>query len=493
MENYKVAIAKADIFTYPDKPPFRPSEHFPEYPFLEFSPEPNNVYSLVRSSFHLLGLDNENYGTKNWNPLGRYVHIGDYVVIKPNLVLDTNRNGGNLDCMITHPSVVAAVLDYVVIALGGKGTIVVGDAPVQECNFNNLIKITGYADLIDYYRKVLPKSINITLKDFRGISSVSDHGIKKYKVTAEKGIVVDLGEHSLFYGKPESNLSNLRITNYDPNILKSHHNLQKHEYSICADILKADVIINMPKPKTHRKAGVTISLKNMIGANTRKEFLPHHTNGSIKEDGDCYEKKSYLKSKMNKYLDKVNYYSQAANQPRLAKFYRYIYCCFAVLSKLFGRKNRYFEGSWYGNNTISKTTIDVNRIISHSDKSGKLILDSSAQRRMFIVADMIVSGEKEGPLLPSPKEVGIIAAGENQVAFDSVISKLIGIRQDKYGTIIEAIKCDDDLPLYSKSKFPVETISNFPPYSKSDYSQIDDRNLLYFQPSFGWIKAFLNK
>lgn len=30
------------------------------------------------------------------------------------------------------------------------------------------------------------------------------------------------------------------------------------------------------RPKTHRKADVTIFLRNLVGINANKEFLPHH-------------------------------------------------------------------------------------------------------------------------------------------------------------------------------------------------------------------------
>ena len=92
---------------------------------------------------------------------------------------------------------------------------------------------------------------------------------------------------------------NMRITNYDPAYLKQHHNADKHEYFINSDVLNADVVINMPKPKTHRKAGVTISMKNLVGINCRKEYLPHHTNGSKEEGGDEYLHRSYLKKWMD--------------------------------------------------------------------------------------------------------------------------------------------------------------------------------------------------
>ena len=36
----------------------------------------------------------------------------------------------------------------------------------------------------------------------------------------------------------------------------------------------------MPKLKTHKKCGVTISLKNLVGLNTNKNLLPHHSLGT---------------------------------------------------------------------------------------------------------------------------------------------------------------------------------------------------------------------
>ena len=48
----------------------------------------------------------------------------------------------------------------------------------------------------------------------------------------------------------------------------------------------ADVVINLPKLKTHKKTGVTISLKNMVGINGYRNCLPHHTIGTPDASGD---------------------------------------------------------------------------------------------------------------------------------------------------------------------------------------------------------------
>ncbi|SFB14008.1 DUF362 domain-containing protein [Selenomonas ruminantium] len=47
-----------------------------------------------------------------------------------------------------------------------------------------------------------------------------------------------------------------------------------HNYNVSEVVLEADVVISLPKPKTHRFGGVTAALKNMVGINANKECLP---------------------------------------------------------------------------------------------------------------------------------------------------------------------------------------------------------------------------
>lgn len=136
------------------------------------------------------------------------------------------------------------------------------------------------------------------------------HGGRCYNVEKNSGFVVDLGNDGEFHGEAEFFYNNIRVTSYDPNILKMHHNAEKHEYYITKEILEADVLINLPKPKTYRKAGVTIVLKNIIGISSRKEYLPHHTNGALSEGWDEYFQKFFLKRLWNGLEDRQNYHSQ---------------------------------------------------------------------------------------------------------------------------------------------------------------------------------------
>ncbi len=99
---------------------FAPSENYPEYRWSDISSEPNEVYDMVRECLHGYGLDNEHFGTKDWNPLGEIIRKGDTVVIKPNWVEDKNENRkGGIACLVTHAAIIRAMIDYVFIALGG--------------------------------------------------------------------------------------------------------------------------------------------------------------------------------------------------------------------------------------------------------------------------------------------------------------------------------------------------------------------------------------
>jgi len=92
-------------------------------------------------------------------------------------------------------------------------------------------------------------------------------------------------------------------------------------------------------------------------------------------------------------------------------------------------KGRFTEGSWYGNDTIWRTILDLNKLIIYTDKNG--ILTGKPQRTIFNICDMIVSGEKEGPLLPSDKKVGLIVAGFNQLNNDYTIAQIMGFEPNK--------------------------------------------------------------
>lgn len=152
------------------------------------------------------------------------------------------------------------------------------------------------------------------------------------------------------------------------------------------------------------------------------------------------------------------------------------------LLKIKLKKDYYQEGSWYGNETISKTICDLNKIAIYADRSGKMC--SEPQRSIFIVSDMIVCGEKEGPVAPTKKMIGCIAAGMNLVCFDEMIATLMGFDIKKI-PMLRTVR-------QSKSKYKIA--GNEKPYLKSNNKKYDGKRIgelrrddtFKFEPTSGW-------
>jgi len=444
----RTGIYKDEGLGYDSVAPFHPSEKFPEYPFIQ-SGERNSVYRAVRSLFRQMGMDADNFGSAVWNPLGGLIQPGNKVLLKPNFVKHLNPLG-DFDCMCTHGSVIRAVLDYVYIALKGRGQIIIADAPLQSCDFKKLVNKTGLNRILDFYKQHC--GLQIKLMDFRLAVAAKDItgfiSTKRQEGDPAGYVAVDL--------KSDSELSEIcddyekfRVTCYNKEEMIVRHNKEKNEYLIPQSALGVDVIINLPKLKAHRKAGMTCSLKNLIGINGCKDWLPHHRIGSKEQGGDEYLHKSIRKEILSKLADAI-YSSEGKIKPRLLIL---LHSFIKHLRIIFPYSDPYLEGSWYGNDTIARTIADLNRIALYADKEGKLQRD--VQRKMFVVVDAIVAGEKEGPLKPSPKHCGLLVAGFNPVEVDLVCSRVMGFDYRKIGQFKYALK-SRSMPLFEKRPEDIE-------------------------------------
>ena len=164
-----VSIVKARG-SYPDIFPYDPGESYPEYKG-EVSGKPNHAYAAVRKSLEILGCDNERFNSAQWNPLGHLIFPGNRVFIKPNLVAHIHRGGSGQDeslySVITHPSVVRAVLDYVMIALKDDGKIVIGDSPSVDADFDRITAALKLDLLAGLYNKGGVKCVLMDLRECR--------------------------------------------------------------------------------------------------------------------------------------------------------------------------------------------------------------------------------------------------------------------------------------------------------------------------------------
>ena len=144
------------------EPPFGPGESYPELAALfdgQAPPTegPNGVYASVRAALQALGLDTDRVGQPDWNPLGELVRPGGTVVLKPNWIRHWNPAAeegrpGSLESVITHGSVLRAVADYALLAVGREGSVTVAEAPQQDCDFDAIRQAVGLDALVAFYR-----------------------------------------------------------------------------------------------------------------------------------------------------------------------------------------------------------------------------------------------------------------------------------------------------------------------------------------------------
>jgi hypothetical protein len=210
-----------------------------------------------------------------------------------------------------------------------------------------------------------------------------------------------------------------RVTCYDPRLMSKTHCRGRHRYLVAKDVIEADLVINLPKLKTHKKAGITCALKNLIGINGNKEYLPHHRLGGANLGGDCYPGDSKVKRMLEYAADQQNLNDSST----MGRVWGGVATQLNRVLHLMG-DNLGIEGSWSGNDTIWRTGLDLNRIIIYGEADGSMA--ASPRRRVVHLADAIVAGQGDGPLAPQPLPLGLLFAGNNAAAVDWFGALLLG-------------------------------------------------------------------
>jgi uncharacterized protein (DUF362 family) len=472
-----VAVVETGQGTYPPAP-FSPSICYPEYEGTEVCPVANPVYSGVRELFFSLGLDRANFGTPRWNPLGGMIRPGDRVLIKPNLVRHYHPYGFDCRSIVTHASILRAVCDFAFKAGGPRTRLVIADAPLQSCDFAEAVKLSGIDRLVSYYRRV---GAEVEVRDLRLVRTVVEKSSLYGKVLVQaenagdpRGYTgLDLGRASA-HAETGTDSSRYRVTCYDPARMARYHGGGRHEYVIANTLLEADVVINVPKLKTHQKAGLTAALKNFVGINGHKDCLPHHTKGSREDGGDEYATGSWAKRTDSWLQDAKEQTDSRAARKAAAVAHR-------VLESVHKREG-YWAGSWYGNRTIARTTIDLNRIVRYARQDG--MLADHPQRTVFSIVDGIVAGDEDGPLAPSPRPVGVLMAGIDPVAVDVAAARLMGFRYRSVPTVQLALDGASGFRLAEFNESSLELVSASPRWNRLAVTEPGDS--LHFRPHQGW-------
>ncbi len=432
----KIAISRTHEGRYCTLPPFHPSYSYPEYPFKGngyLSVEENRAYEAVRQVMYLMGFDQSAYGKTSWNPLGELIKPDSRVLIKPNLVYHKSHSG--MDALITHGSVIRSVLDYVCIAMEGRGTIVIGDSPIQGADFGHLMEVSGLSSVVQFFSR-LP-DFRVEVVDFRTEKVLLDMEgviVGKLKLPGDPAgyTTVNLSEESLF--AEVGHLANrLRGLMYDRREIFKHHSRNRHEYLIPNTVFNSDLIISLPKLKTHRLGGMTGALKNTMGLIGQKGWLPHFSRGSASSGGDQYDCPSFRKWIIAELSDRIDACGNIALRKYLTSLRERIH----RTRRRFPYRDPALYGEWHGNDTIWRTILDISRIIRYAGSNGKL--NRTSAKTFFTIVDGIVAGEGEGPLAPASKKTGWMIGGMEPVAVDLVCSLLMGFDYRKIPQIQNAV------------------------------------------------------
>ena len=359
---------------------------------------------------------------------------GDYrrICIKPNWVLHQEHDAFPIQALITSPLLIEAVIESCLVKYPSLQWIIVGDVPLQSCEWEKMAAQCGLDRLIRKYAD--RQNPTVRFLDLRRERFVKVQGYLEPDLAFRDGdpqgyreIVLDAAS----YLDPISDRkARFRVSDYDPGITTSSHREGFHRYVIAGSALEADLFINLPKMKTHQKAGITGALKNLVGINGQKACLVHHRKGSPSSGGDEFGPNAPFLVR-----------TQVRVRELLQKRSRFLFAIgrkvWLVLKRLRGihteatrerlREGRIYmaAGSWYGNDTIWRMVYDLNRIIKYATARGGE-LSTKPQRSYLAIVDAIVSGEGNGPLQPLPVDTGVLIAGTDPLLVDSVMATLMG-------------------------------------------------------------------
>jgi len=358
------------------------------------------------------------WGDQGRGAFAQAIPEGARVLVKPNLVLHQNNGPWSYDAVITHPALVRAVVAE--LLRSRLREVHVGDAPIQSCDFEHLLERTGLGRWASELSAAERRFTGI--RDFRRTTATFEKGIRvaeEDKVDVTRYALFDLGRDSLL--EPVTTEEPLfRVTCYDPKFLARTHSPGRHQYLITRDVLEADVVINLPKLKMHKKAGITNGLKNLVGINGNKEYLPHHRLGGSDGKGDCYPGKSRLKEVIERIYDFQNADPHGSRAKMMAPLLRPLNRWLSIAGDETG-----IEGSWSGNDTVWRMSLDLNRILIYGRPDGSMA--DAPQRMVLHISDGIIAGQGNGPLSPEPFELKVLLAGANPATMDLVGAWFLGL------------------------------------------------------------------
>jgi uncharacterized protein (DUF362 family) len=365
------------------------------------------------------------------------VHPGDTVILKPNWVMESHKfRPDDWEYVITHPTVITGVLIKVLGRLQAKGKVIIIDGPTTEASFSKLI---AHYPVEIWQELACAAGIPLEVVDLREHEweTRNDIIVKRHRLPGDPlgKTEVDLLDHGSEFWQHRRSQRGYHGADYDRTETNRAHDGHHNRYSVSRTVIEGDVFINLPKLKTHRKAGITCCLKNLVGINTYKNYLPHHSEGGPCECGDQFPADNLnarIEGPLMAFLK-----GHVLKNPLLA---RWLSPFNTLGKKVFGDTRQVVRsGNWHGNDTIWRMILDLNKVLLYGNPDGSMREGTPIRAKRYIgIVDAVLVGEGHGPLAPDPVQMGYIFCGINPVAIDAVCASFMGFDPEKIPSIARA-------------------------------------------------------
>ena len=402
------------------------------------------------------------------------------IVVKPNWVQQSHEfNPAIWEPVITHPTLIEAVVACIGEHAVGECTVSICDGPHAYADFRQILDRGGLLGRVARLRQRFPK-LRIEVLDLRREICIRGKEQVILKVLRNPDdprgyVAVNLGRASHFSGFAGE--GHYYGADADTAEVRKHHHGDIQEYLFSGTVMSCDLFINLPKVKTHKKTGITCSLKNLVGVNGNKNWLPHHTEGTPSQGGD-----EFMDGQWYGGLERL---LKQSGQRLVLRCPSLLGAAFAVARKcgkltLGDSDATVRNGNWEGNDTCWRMVLDLNRALLYGRPDGSL---SEGHSKAYVsIADGIIGGEGNGPLCPDPVNSGFLAAGTDPAAVDLVVTRLVGIDPDKLPMLRQSFKvCKYPLARGLPEDVKVFDCDNGTLRRALDYSAVKA-----FEPHFGW-------
>lgn len=358
------------------------------------------------------------------------------IFIKPNWVRHQADPAFPIQALVTDARIVEAAIEACLVKYSQAHAITVADAPLLDCDWPLLAAQAGLSRLEQRYARL--RNPRVSFVDLRTERACRLGG--GYLRRSADGPGDPLGVSEVVLGADSlleeitTEEARFQVADYEEARTRSHHRRGFHRYRIAASALACDLFVNLPKVKTHQKAGITAALKNLVGIVADKSCLTHFRKGLPGGGGDEFAPGTPALVRF-----------QTRLRERLQGRSRLVFgmgsAAWRGLRVLAGiqvrglpdrLEERFYTagGAWWGNDTIWRMIYDLNRIIRYAPPGGGR-LAHQPQRNYVAILDGLVAGEGNGPLQPLPVPLGLLAASDDPFLADMAVAGLIGFEPEK--------------------------------------------------------------